>query len=139
MIAHPPCTKLSYAGLRWFKVQPGRMDEARTAFEFFMKMVNAPIPQIAIENPKGFPSKWYRMPDQKIHPYHFGEPYTKETHLWLKNLPPLMFTQIHADPFVNWARNKSGSHSAKARSKTFPKIAAAMARQWGQLPLLELA
>lgn len=88
MVAHPPCTKLSYAGLRWFKVQPNRMDEARVAFEFFMKMVNAPIPQIAIENPKGFPLKWYRMSDQKIHPYMFGEPFTKETHLWLKNLPP---------------------------------------------------
>lgn len=130
MIAHPPCTYLSYAGLRWFKVQPDRMDKAKEGFEFFMQLVNAPIPCIAIENPKGYPLAWHRISDQKIHPWHFGEPYTKETHLWLKNLPPLMYTQIHIDPFVNWTKYKKGSHSGKGRSKTFPGIAAAMAAQW---------
>jgi hypothetical protein len=25
MIAHPPCTYLSYVGLRWYKTQPERM------------------------------------------------------------------------------------------------------------------
>lgn len=130
MIAHPPCQYLSYAGMRWFKTQPDRMDNAKAAFDFFMMMVKAPIPMIAVENPRGFTSKWYRKPDQVIEPYHFGEPMTKATCLWLKELPPLMATLIITNPVVNWTTYR-GSHNGKARSRTFPGIAAAMAKQWG--------
>jgi len=133
MVAHPPCTFMSYAGMRWFKVQPDRVDKAQAAFDFFMKMVNAPIPMIAVENPRGYPLKWYRQSDQVIQPYYFGEPMTKETHLWLKNLPPLMATLIKLNPIVNWTAHKTGAHSGKARSRTFPGIARAMAAQWGRL------
>jgi len=133
MIAHPPCTYLSYAGQRWFKVQPDRMDKAKEAFEFFMRMINAPIPLIAVENPRGYTWQWYRRPDQIIEPYHFGHDVTKATCLWLKGLPPLMASLVHSDPFVNWTKYK-GSHTGKARAKTFPGIAAAMAAQWGMQP-----
>lgn len=141
MIAHPPCEKMSYAGLRWFKVQPNRMEEAKAGFEFFMKMVNAPVPKIAVENPRGFPLKWYRQSDQMIHPYYFGDPMTKETHLWLKNLPPLWYARqpdLFGNPqtvcneyFVNWTKKGKHGHNGKSRSKTFPGIAKAMAAQWG--------
>ena len=129
MIAHPPCTYLSYAGLRWFKVQPDRYNLARDAFEFVKLLGSAPIRKIAIENPKGFLTKWYRKPDQVIEPYQFGEPYTKKTCLWLKGLPPLLYTCIELDRFVNWT--EFAHRSAKDRSRTFPGIAAAMASQWG--------
>lgn len=33
-------------------------------------------------------SRW-RKPDQSIQPYMFGDPYSKNTCLWLKNLRPL--------------------------------------------------
>ena len=29
----------------------------------------------------------FRKPNQIIHPYHFGDPYSKATCLWLKGLP----------------------------------------------------
>lgn len=130
MIAHPPCTFLSYAGARWFN-QPGRMDKAREAANFVLELWNAPIPRIAIENPRGLLSKWWRYSDQVIQPYYFGEPATKETHLWLKNIPPLLYTYIHSDPFINWT--EFGHRSAKERSKTFVGIAKAMAWQWSCL------
>lgn len=133
MVGHPPCEKMSYAGLRWFKVQPNRMEEAKAAFEFFMKLVNAPIPMIAIENPRGFPLKWYRRSDQMIHPYQFGHPMTKETHLWLKNLPILLYTHIKLDPEVNWTSKGKHGHNGKSRSRTFEGIATAMGQQWGGL------
>jgi len=129
MIAHPPCEKLSYAGLRWFKEQPNRMNEAKEAFAFFMEMINAPIPAIAVENPEGFTWQWYKRPSQIIEPYYFGHPVTKATGLWLKQLPPLMATLIMVDPFKNWAKYQ-GSHNGKARSRTFQGIADAMANQW---------
>jgi len=130
MIAHPPCTYLSYAGARWF-TQPGRMEKARQAADFVEALWNAPIARIAIENPRGLLLKWWRCSDQVIQPYFFGDPATKETHLWLKNLPPLLYTCIHSDPFVNWT--EFGHRSAKERSKTFPGIAQAMATQWSCL------
>lgn len=129
MIGHPPCTYLSYAGNRWLN-QPGRTEKAREAFDFFMTLWNAPIPLIALENPRGFVWQWFRKPDQIIEPYHFGHPLTKATCLWLKGLPPLMATLICSDPFVNWTKYK-GSHNGHARSRTWPGIAAAMAAQWG--------
>jgi len=128
MIAFPPCTYLSYAGARWFK-QPGRMDKARQAMDFFLTLWNAPIPMIALENPRGLTWKWFRRPDQIVHPYHFGHPQTKATGLWLRQLPPLMYTLIHADPFVNYTKYKGG-HNGKSRSRTYPGVAAAMAQQW---------
>ena len=129
MIAFPPCTYVSYAGLRWFKTQPDRMDKAREGFAFFMEMINAPIPMIAVENPRGYTWQWHRKPDQIIHPFHFGDPFTKATCLWLKNLPPLMASLIITDPFVNWTKYK-GSHTGHDRSRTFAGIAEAMAAQW---------
>lgn len=141
MVAHPPCTYLSYAGQRWFKTQPDRMDNARGAFKFFMEMVNAPIPMIAVENPIGFTWEWHKHPDQIVEPYEFGHAVKKRTCLWLKNLPPLMATLIHSDPFVNWtkygnAANGNGSHRGKDRSRFFPGIAAAMAYQWGAVEVV---
>lgn len=65
MIAHPPCTHLCSSGARWFheKRADGRQQEA---IDFFMAMVHAPIPRIAIENPVGIMSSVYRKPDQTI-------------------------------------------------------------------------
>lgn len=128
MIAHPPCTYLSYAGQRWFKTQADRMIKARAAMDFFLTLWNAPIPRIAIENPRGYPLKWFRQSDQVVQPYYFGDPMTKETHLWLKGLPPLLYSLICVEKFVNWT--EFGHRSPKQRSRTFPGIAQAMAEQW---------
>jgi hypothetical protein len=107
------------------------MQLAKEALEFVMHLADAPIPMIAIENPRGKLTEWYRRADQIIQPWQFGHAATKETHLWLKQLPPLLYSQIHTNPMKNWT--EKGHRSAKARSKTFPGIAAAMASQWGQL------
>lgn len=132
MIAHPPCTYSSYAGNRWLR-QPGRREKMFESFKLFDVLWNAPIERIAIENPRGYVMKYWRKPDDLIQPYYFGDPMTKATCLWLKNLPPLMATLIIANPIVNWTKNKKGSHNGKARAKTFSGIAYAMAAQWGAL------
>jgi hypothetical protein len=141
MIAHPPCTYLSKAGARWWNV-PGREELSRAAFWFVIQLYLAPIKKIAIENPRGKLNGYWRNPDQVIQPYNFGDPYSKATCLWLKNLPPLMSTKIlntHV-PFMpsNTGGKKRGQkHSSgiartqKQASRTFPGIAAAMAEQWG--------
>lgn len=141
MIAHPPCQFLSYAGNVWLK-QPGRLEKRKLAFEFFMALINAPIPQIAVENPKGYPFKAYRYPDQIIQPFQFGHPFHKPTCLWLKNLSILIPTfDVSNEINVKWdgKRNRhwvdrvgGGSETGRRnRSRTFPGIARAMAEQWG--------
>jgi len=93
MVAHPPCDHLAVSGARWFKEKQadGRQ---QAAIDFFMKLAEAPIPRIAIENPIGIMSSHYRKPDQIIQPWQFGHGETKATCLWLKNLPKLQPTNI---------------------------------------------
>jgi site-specific DNA-cytosine methylase len=127
MIAHPPCTYLSYAGARWDKVA-GRKDEQQKAIFFFYLLLHAPIEKIALENPRGLVAKLIRRPDDVIQPYEFGHHVSKRTYLWLKNLPPLMRTYIDLEYEKGWTKKQHGF----ARSITFSGIAEAMAAQWGK-------
>lgn len=150
IIAHPPCTYLTVTGNRWFNVERygekalKRIADREEAAKFFMAFATADCEKIAIENPVGFMSTYYRKPDQIIQPYMFGDAFEKKTCLWLKGLEPLMATNEVEPPA--WKKFESGKtmpewyadlwslskeERAKARSKTFPGIAKAMAEQWG--------
>lgn len=156
LIAFPPCTHLAVSGARHFEQK--RMDgRQRQAVWFFCQFLNADCERIAIENPVGIISgdyvqKWfpdlaeqYGLPrawTQQIQPYEFGETEKKTTCLWLKNLPPLEPTEI-VEPniveyvckngkiarFSDFLVHYEGDRSV-ARSKTLPKVAEQMARQW---------
>ena len=156
LIAFPPCTYLTSAGTRHFstRVNPiekveARKKEREKAVQFFMEFVNADCDKIAIENPVGYMNTNFRKPNQIIHPYYFGDPYVKRTCLWLKNLPELQPTNLLPKPEpmyicqgekckgkkIGWCEGIKGTTGgqkgrAKARSKTFPGIAKAMAEQW---------
>lgn len=126
------------------------------AVKFFMQFVNADCEHIAIENPVGYMNTNYRKPDQIIHPYYFAESENdmenyvqKRTCLWLKGLKPLERISDLEKPkpkyicqgekckgkAIGWCEGIKGTSGgqegrAKARSKTFPGIAKAMAEQW---------
>lgn len=94
MIAHPPCTYLCSSGLHWNKRVPGRDELTHDAILFVFNLMGEgfifhDIPKIALENPIGCLSTKYRKPDQIIQPYQFGHDASKQTCLWLKNLPKL--------------------------------------------------
>ena len=149
ILAFPPCTFLTVTGNRWFDIKKygdkaiQRHKDRKAAIEFFMAFAEADCPRIAIENPIGVMSTEYRKPDQIIHPYMFGDPERKSTCLWLKGLPPLKATDI-VEPRIIKYKNGKGTDSpwhmetmklppaerSRARSKTFPGIAKAMAEQW---------
>ena len=63
MIAHPPCTHLAVSGARWFK---DKQEEQREALEFVRILLDAPIDQIALENPVSVISSKIRKPNQTI-------------------------------------------------------------------------
>lgn len=141
MIAHPPCQKLSKAGGAHWK-RPEFQVAQKKALEFVRALMNCGVPKIAIENPIGKINTAIRKPDQIIHPWQYGHPWTKETALWLFGLPLLLSTDI-VEPTGNWVRPgnirnrkfnrqpEGGQFNPKIRSKTFPGIAKAMAEQWG--------
>ena len=151
IIAHPPCTYLTNTGNRWFnELKYGekainRKKLREEAAIFFMKFVEAKAEHIAIENPIGYMSTYYRKPDQIIQPYEFGVRERKATCLWLKNLPLLTPTNIvepnivvlpsgktmsklHYDTF-----RREKSERSRIRSQTFWGVARAMAVQWGDI------
>ena len=151
IIAFPPCTELCITGQRWYK--EGKKDYLlqRKAIAFFYRFVMADCKKIAIENPVGWMNTHWRKADQIIHPYYFGDNAKKRTCLWLKGLPLLVPTNMLPEPEpmydcegekckgnqIGWCegmRNISGGQEerARARSKTFPGIAKAMAEQWGK-------
>ena len=164
IIAFPPCTHLAVSGARHFekKRTDGRQ---REGIEFFCKFLEVECERVVIENPVGIISGDYipkyfpdlaerfnlpQKPAQIIHPWMFGDNYSKSTCLWEKGVKPL-------EPIINdrpelewfeWIDRKTGKKKrqnkwyadawklpaeerARVRSKTFPGIAKAMAEQWG--------
>lgn len=132
MIAFPPCTDLAVSGARWWAEKGEERQE--TAISFVRALLDAPIPRIALENPIGKLSTAIRRPDQIIQPWHYGDPHTKATCLWLKGVPQLFPTRIVEGKSGFIHHQPPGPERAKNRSRTFPGIAAAMANQWGIPP-----
>jgi site-specific DNA-cytosine methylase len=130
MIAHPPCTHLAVSGARWFKEK--RQEQAE-ALDFVRTLMSASIPRICIENPISVISTRIRKPDQIIQPWQFGHGETKATCLWLKELPPLVPTQMVEGREAKVHRMPPGPDRWKERSRTYAGIARAMAEQWGAL------
>ena len=136
MICHPPCTHLAVSGARWFHE---KREEQAEALAFVRFLLDAPIPMIALENPVSIISSHIRPPDQYIQPWQFGHGETKKTGLWLKNLPPLMATNVVEGREARVHRMPPGPERWKERSRTFAGIAEAMASQWGGVADMETA
>ena len=127
IIAHPPCTYLSNAGACRLK-EANRSEKREAAREFFMFFYNLPG-NVCIENP--MPLGCANLPKQSfvVQPYEFGDPWSKRTYLWLKNLPPFLPTDIVKPEFSLCYKYKD----AKRRSIFSPGIAKAMAEAWSEL------
>lgn len=166
IIAFPPCTHLAVSGAAHFekKRADGRQ---RDGIEFFCQFLNLDCEKVVIENPIGiisgdyipkhFPelAKKYGLPKKQtqiIHPWMFGDNFSKSTCLWIKGVNPLVpiVTEQPELEWKEWVDKKTGKKKRQAkwffealvnaktpkersqiRSKTFPGIAKAMAEQWG--------
>lgn len=166
LICHPPCTHLAVSGARHFEVK--RKDgRQREAIEFFCQFLKADCDRIVVENPINIISGEYIKehfsdlaneyslpikPNQIIHPWMFGDNYSKSTCLWEIGVP-LLIPKIFERPELEWfewtdkktgkvkrqnkwyydalKNSKTPFERAQIRSKTFEGIALAMAEQWG--------
>ena len=145
MIAHPPCTYLTNAGVRHLSSVPSRngvlakvhgearFEAMREAAAFFLALRAAPIPRIAVENPT--PHHYAREIigpyNQAYQPWWFGHGETKRTCLWLQGLPPLTPTNIVDGRVARIHNLPESDHRWMDRSRTLQGIADAMAQQWG--------
>lgn len=155
-IFHPDCTYLTVSAAWAFgdgpyhqRIRPGtlvgaaRREARQRAVDFVRRLLDAPIPRIAIENPIGHLSTAIGRPTQIIQPHWFGDDASKATCLWLIGLVPLVATQHVAPRMVDgrprWANQTDSGQNRlppstdrwARRAETYPGIAAAFAGQWG--------
>lgn len=148
IIAHPPCTYIcrlssvqlmkNHDGLRkttkgWKFVNVERWDKLLAGRSFFFTCLHAKADYVAVENPIPMAIADLPKPNTYVCPSWFGVKYTKKTLYWLKNLPPIMAGSEYANPksFVKSSRGKY-------RSRTFPALAEAIAKQWSDYILTEI-
>lgn len=148
MIAHPPCTYLTNAGVCHLHKDAKRWIQLFESASFFKALLNSSIPRIAIENP--IMHKYGReligqRQDQVIHPWQFGHTEKKATCLWLKGLPKLLPTNnVKAEMEKLPKQQQQRLHYLppspdrwKIRSTTYQGIADAMAQQWGKIECMD--
>jgi hypothetical protein len=133
LIAHPPCDRLTNAGVRWLE-ERNLWDDLDAGVSLFLSALEAPFDHIAVENPipHGYAvERIGRKYDFIVQPWMFGDGFTKATCFWTKKLPRLIPTNIVAgrEPAV-WKKGP-GPDRKKFRSMTYQGIADALAAQYG--------
>lgn len=140
IICHPPCTYLCKVGsVQLTRIIDGvtyvneeRYKKMLDGASFFHQCLDAKAPYVAVENPLPMARAGLPKPSFFVDPSWFGVKYTKKTLYWVKNLPPIMAEVEHSNPksFVSSSRGKY-------RSRTFPELARALARQWSEFIINE--
>lgn len=151
MIAHPECTRLTNAGVRWLKVPPkGKTldqmwDDLKRGAEFYLKLRDANIPKKGLENPvMHCYARELINPGRRqiVQPWWFGDRAFKATGFELIGLPDLKPTNKLIPPKPGTQEHKEwsfihlcppGPDRQTIRSKSFPGMSQAMAEQWGCL------
>jgi hypothetical protein len=139
-IFHFPCTDSSVSGARHFaaKKMDGRYYAGNALWLRGWRAAQH-IPRVCFEHPVSVISTLFRKPDQVIQPNQFGHGEVKATCLWLRNLPPLIPTNVVDGREARVHRMPPSPDRWKARSRTYQGIADAMADQWGALTAHERA
>ena len=145
LIGHPPCTFLSNSGVCHLHKDAKRWPKMFEAAAFFKRLLTAPVPRIAIENPvmHGYAKELIGgvKQAQTVQPWWFGHAEQKATCLWLKGLPLLTPTKNVKAEMMALPNNQRqrlfhlppSKNRWKLRSTTYSGLAAAMATQWGHV------
>lgn len=138
IIAHPPCTYLCKVSSVHMvingQINQWRYERMLEARDFFFKCLNSQADYVAVENPIPMARARLPRPTTFLCPSWFGVKYTKKTLFWLKGLPPIMPKIFYPTPkeFVHCSRGKY-------RSRTFPEVARAIAKQWSEFILADIS
>ncbi len=136
IILHPPCTYTALCGNRWYYNSPLRKQGIELCLQAW-NLACSVCDHVALEQPKTIMQRHLGQKSQVIHPWQFGHGETKETWLWLKNLPPLYPSEIVSGRENRIWKMPPSPDRGKLRSKTYKGIAVAIADQWGQFLTLK--
>ena len=79
VICHPPCRYLANSGVQYMHKHPDRWARMEEAAELLLECLAANAPLVAVENPTphGYAREIIGRPDFAVHPWQFGEPFSK--------------------------------------------------------------
>lgn len=131
VIAHPPCTFLTKA--RAAKTFSSTEEFLKTlplihaAHDFFMQFYNYKKCPRAIENP--VPLSIASLPNytQLVNPNQFGDKYSKQTCLWLHELPPLLPTHSPSKS-ISYVYHVNSTSTRRSHFSKY--LATAIVSQW---------
>jgi hypothetical protein len=157
-IFHPDCTYLCGSGYHW--VARGRIEadgrprsfHVEEALAFVDELFHCGLPHWLVENSRGIISSRLRPYSQTIQPHQFGHDASKQTDLWMHNLPLLVPTQnveprwVQREgkrPLPRWANQTDSGQNRlpptadrwELRARTYEGIADAMADQFSRFIL----
>lgn len=135
LIAFPPCTYFSKAGLHYLHSRPGRRELQLNDLELVKKLWALPIKYKCFENPAGSAlNKLWQPHSCRIDYCEFAD-FKKRTDLWLQNLPPLLPVQINYKKYGKFiSKMRYGDYT---RCITPIEVGYAMVNQW--LPFIKKA
>lgn len=91
ILAAPPCTHFARVGNRYWKMKDrnGQTFEGLAILDACIRFIFLARPFFwSLEHPTGRTYKYIGQPVMSFHPYEYGDPYKKLTHLWGRfNLP----------------------------------------------------
>ena len=131
VIAHPPCTYLTKArASRTFSSSEEFLKTLpliHAAHDFFMEFYNYKQCPRAIENPVPLTISSLPPYTQLVNPNQFGDKYSKQTCLWLHDLPPLLPTHA-AGPTISYVYHVNSTSTRRSHFSQY--LADAMVLQW---------
>ncbi len=139
IIAHPVCRYLCNSGVRWLynsdkTINQDRWDKMVEAALFFKRFLNVKkCKKVAVENPRMHKHAVKIIGSratQFIQPWQFGHGETKATGLHLIGLSELEPTNIVEGREARIHRMPPSKDRSRLRSKSYPGILDAMAKQW---------
>ena len=131
VIAHPPCTYLTKA--RATKTFASSAEFLKTlplihaAHDFFMEFYKYTLCPRAIENPVPLSIASLPTYTQIVNPNQFGDKFSKQTCLWLHDLPPLLPTHA-ANKTISSVYHVNSTSTRRSHFSLF--FAKAMVEQW---------
>lgn len=128
LIAFPPCTYFSKAGLHYLHKQPGRRDLQFKDLLMIKSLWHLPIKYKCFENPAGSALNKLWQPYSCRIDYADYADYKKKTDLWLSNLPPLIPNFCNYKKYGSFITNMS--YNSYARNITPIEVGYAMVTQW---------
>lgn len=155
-VFHPVCRYLTNSGAKHLYLggrkengpDPDRWEKMQAGADFYLKLWDAPIERVAVENPiwhehaARYIQTHARRPHPKrrqfVQPWWFGHLEVKATGLALRELPPLRPTHdVRAETFALSYAERAKVHYASPgpnreadRSRTLPGLGRAMAFRW---------